>query len=125
MDAHAQANAKDVAERYVAVWNEADPHRRRAQIEALWTPDGAHISPSYEVRGYPKLEERVNNAHDRWVASEGFVFRLRDEPAAHHSVIKLRWEMIPSSGGVAESLGVDFILLDGGRIRAVYQFIEA
>ena len=125
MDAHAESNARDVAERYVAVWNEADPQRRRAQIEALWTPDGVHISPSYEVRGYAELEERVRNAHDRWVASEGFVFRLHNEPAAHHCVIKLRWEMIPAPGGAAESLGVDFILLDGDRIRAVYQFIES
>jgi hypothetical protein len=45
------AHPNDIADRYVALWNEADPDRRRAAIAALWSEDGAHIlQPPQEIR---------------------------------------------------------------------------
>ena len=44
----------------------------------------------------------------------------------HHGTLKLRWEMLPASGGDVISIGLDFLVLGGdGRIRTGYQFIEA
>ncbi|HEV2358965.1 MAG TPA: nuclear transport factor 2 family protein [bacterium] len=100
--------------------------RRRAAIREIWPEDGEHASPSYYVRGYEQLEERITRTHTRWVAAEGYRFRVREEPAQHHGVLKFRWEMVPQSGGAARSAGTDFLILgDDGRARAVYQFPDA
>ena len=72
------------------------------------------------------LESRVANAYEKWVREKGCIFRLRDGVDGHHGTIKLRWEMLPASGGEVISIGFDFLVLGGdGRIRSGYQFIEA
>ena len=44
-------SAAELAERYVALWNEPDPDRRRRMIAELWTADGLHIlQPPEEIR---------------------------------------------------------------------------
>jgi len=35
--------ATEVVDRYFAIWNEADPARRRALIEATWSPGRVHL----------------------------------------------------------------------------------
>jgi hypothetical protein len=68
----------------------------------------------------------VTDAYDKWVKEKGNVFRLRDGVDGHHGTVKLRWEMLPASGGPVISIGFDFMVLgDDGRIRTGYQFIEA
>jgi len=64
------------------------------------------------------VEDFAVRRHDRWVGADGV--------DGHHDTIKLRWEMLPASGGPVISIGFDFMVLgDDGRIRTGYQFIEA
>ena len=79
-----------------------------------------------EAIGHAGIEKRVADAYDKWVKEKGNVFRLRDGVDGHHGTVKLRWEMLPASGGEVISIGFDFMVLgDDGRIRTGYQFIEA
>jgi len=113
-----------LVDRYVAIWNEPDPALRRQSILALWTEDGAHLSQSIESYGYKALEARVGDAYEKWVKSEGFIFRRLNNIDSHHNVVKFNWEMIPADGGKAATVGLDFLILsDDGRIRCAYQFI--
>jgi hypothetical protein len=117
-------NPQDLVERYVAVWHERDAARRRAAVEALWTPDGAHFSPTLEAHGYDELAARVLRSHQRWVLEQGYAFRSAGDIHAHHSVVAFTWEMFSPAGGSVESVGQDFLLLaPDGRARAVYQFV--
>jgi hypothetical protein len=44
--------AADLAERYIALWNEPGADQRRRMITELWTEDGRHIlQPPQEIRG--------------------------------------------------------------------------
>src|SRR5262249_56209048 len=44
-------DVNDLVERYVAVWNESDPTRRRSLIADLWTEDAVHLlQPPQVVR---------------------------------------------------------------------------
>ncbi|HWT24505.1 MAG TPA: hypothetical protein VN213_13445, partial [Solirubrobacteraceae bacterium] len=44
-------SAAELAEQYVALWNEPDAHRRRGMIAKLWTEHGRHIlQPPQEIR---------------------------------------------------------------------------
>jgi len=131
-----------LADRYVAVWNEPDPAARRAGVRALWSADASHtIQPPHEIgaaaaalgvavdleaRGHAALEERVAKSHDEFVARGGFVFRPAGDAARLRDMVKLRWEMVPRTGGDAAASGLQILLLDDdGRIRLDYQFIES
>jgi hypothetical protein len=133
---------KELVERYVAMWNDADPDARSAAVRDLWAEDGAHIlqppkemlseatrigfiNPVLEARGHHELEARVTRAYEEFVASGEFRFRPRGDAAQIGDVIKLGWEMVPAAGGATAATGLEFLLLDAqGRIRCDYQFIE-
>ena len=113
-------------ERYIDVWNEPDAQQRQATIRDLWHEDARHLSRTIEAIGHAGIETRVANAYEKWVKEKGNVFRLRDGIDGHHGTIKLRWQMLPSTGGEVISIGFDFLVLgEDSRIRTGYQFIEA
>jgi hypothetical protein len=111
--------------RYVGMWHEADPQRRRAIVSELWAGDAENCSRRFAIRGLEAIVARVTRAHDEWVAQKGFVFRPVGNADALENVVKFFWEMVPRDGGPREALGLDiFVLQPDGRIRALYQFAE-
>jgi hypothetical protein len=133
-------NPIELADRYVAVWNEASPEVRRATVGALWAEDGVHslqppeevvragenldVTAVFQARGHDELTARVGRAYEEFVASGAMVFRRRGDVARVHDVVKFGWEGVADGQVVAS--GTDFLVLGAdGRIRADYQFIEA
>lgn len=134
-------DALDLADRYVALWNEPDAERRRTAILKLWTEDAIHIlqppeevrqaaaaldmGATFQARGHRELEARVARAYDQFVSPGDFMFRRRDNVARLGDVVKFSWEMVPTSGGDAAGSGLEFLVLAAdGRIRQDYQFID-
>src|ERR687897_2428928 len=101
-DAHAfveisSRSAAELAEKYMALWNEPDADRRRRMIAEVWTEDGSQIlqppqemreiaaSPgiglaaTLEARGHSELQARATTSYEHWVGSEGLSFRARDD----------------------------------------------
>ncbi len=112
-----------LVDRYISLWNESDAERRRKSIAELWVEDGAQFTRSQEIRGYQALIERVETAYEKFVKTEGFLFKLSSDIDAHHNAAKFTWEMLPAGGGEAAAVGFVFLLLgDGGRIHLDYQF---
>lgn len=115
----------DFTERYMAMWHERDPQRRREIVQNLFAEDAENASRTFVVRGLAEIVGRVARAHDQWVAEKGFVFRALRPADGHHNVLRFAWEMVPAAGGPAEARGLDiFVLRDDGRIGALYQFGE-
>jgi hypothetical protein len=111
--------------RYIAMWHEADPGRRREIVQQLWADDAENTSRRFAIRGLEAIVARVTRAHDEWVAQKGFVFRPAGNADRLGNIVKFLWEMVPKGGGAREALGLDiFVLQDDGRIRALYQFAE-
>lgn len=112
-----------LAERYVAAWNEADPHRRREAVAALWLSDGAHYVNAREVHGHAELEQRIIGSHEKWVAEKGFRFRAVPNAQRLQDTVTFNWEMLAPDGEV-RSTGLEFLRVDADdRIVADYQFI--
>jgi hypothetical protein len=132
----------ELADRYISLWNEPDPKRRRQLVTELWTDDGAQLlqppqeireiaarpgigmSATLETRGHAALAARVTSAYHEWVDRGGFHFRRRDNVDRVADVVKFNWEMVSADGEVA-GVGLAFLVLaPNGRIKLDYQFIE-
>jgi hypothetical protein len=133
----------ELADRYVSLWNEPDPDRRRQLIGELWSEDGAHflqppeemlgiaarpgigLAATLEARGHAALEARATSAYQEFVAPGAFSFRRRGHARRVADVVTFRWEMVSAEGEVA-GVGLEFLLVGpDGRIRRDYQFIES
>jgi hypothetical protein len=141
-EAMTDIDPRELAGRYVAVWNEPDPEARRKAIQELWTEGGAHVlqppqeirtaatglgftSTTLDARGHDALEVRVTRAYQEFVAPGEFTFRPRDNAARLHNVVKFDWEMVSSSDGEVAGAGLEILVIDeDGRIKTDYQFID-
>ena len=136
-------SAAELAEKYLALWNEPDADRRRRMIAELWTEDGRHIlQPPQEIRGiaarpglgmtaileargYDEIEARATSAYEHWVGSEGLSFRGRDDAERLADVVKFHWEAVAKDGEVF-GVGLNFLVLAAdGRIERDYTFVVA
>ena len=135
--------AAELAERYLALWNEPAADRRRRTIAELWTADGRHflqppqeiraiaarpglaITATLEARGPEEIEARATSAYEHWVASEGLSFRGRDDADRLGDVVKFHWEAVGKDGEVT-GVGLDVLVLGAdGRIERDYTFVVA
>jgi hypothetical protein len=118
-------SAQQLADRYLAVWNETDADRRRQSIAELWTPEGEHYAGAREVRGNVALEERIRGSHEKSVRDGGYRFRAVKDARALHDVVTFHWEMAPAESEKIAASGFIFLLVDGqGSIRVDYQFFD-
>jgi hypothetical protein len=115
-------DVQELVERYVAVWNEADPAVRRDRIRSLWAPDGTTCHRLLEARGHAAIEARVTGSWEKWLREGNHVFRP-SKVACRHNAVKFDWVMVTVPAGDVVSPGLSFLLLDPqGRIQADYQF---
>jgi hypothetical protein len=136
-------NAEQLADRFIALWNEPDPERRRRMIAELWTEDGSQVlqppqemreiaarpglgmAATLEARGHAELEARAATAYEQWVGSGQLSFRRRDDVEQLDDVVKFHWEAVSPDGEVT-AVGLDFLVLGAeARIRRDYVFIES
>jgi hypothetical protein len=130
-----------VAARYVAIWNGADPERRREGVADLWSEDALHLlqppqevyesaaglqlRPAVPAPGHDELEGRVTSAYEQFVATGQMSFRPRDDASRIGDAVKFHWEGISPSGEVL-AVGLELVILaPDGRIQTDYQFIES
>lgn len=112
----------DVARRYIAVWNEADPVARKEQVAALWATDGGYSDPFADVAGHDGIDGFIAAAQAQF---PGFRFRLTGSVDAHHDQARFGWEAGPE-GEPAPVVGFDVVVADqDGRLRHVYGFLDA
>jgi hypothetical protein len=119
------SNAKDIAQRYIHIWNETDPGARRTQVAALWTEDGTHYVKLREVHGHADLETRVATSHQTNVVEKNYTFEVAGGVEPLRDMVKFNWRMVPQAGGAIAATGsIVLLLASDGRIRTDYQFID-
>src|ERR671915_2162336 len=117
--------AEQLADRYLALWTEPEPERRRRMIAELWTEDGSQVlqppqemreiaasaglgmAASLEARGHAELEARAATSYEQWVGSAGLSFRRRDDVYRLHKVVKFHREAVSPATGPRPILEVD------------------
>jgi hypothetical protein len=129
----------ELADRYVAIWNERDPDRRRAAVKELWSAGGIQIlKPPQEIRdvaktlamqsilesrGHDELEARVANAVEQFGSK--YEFRRSGDADRLQDVMTFRWEAILRDSGEPDASGRHVFMLEpDGRIRLDYLFVD-
>jgi hypothetical protein len=111
----------ELADRYLAAWNETDPAARAAAMAALFTDDVRYSDPLVTADGVAALDATIGAVQQQF---PGFVFRLAGPVDAHHDQFRFTWELGPA-GQEAPVAGFDVAVVDAdGRIRTVLGFLD-
>ncbi|WP_405432940.1 nuclear transport factor 2 family protein [Micromonospora sp. NBC_00617] len=110
-----------LAERYIAIWNETDPARRRTQIADVWAPDARYVDPLTVAEGRDAIDATIAAVQGQF---PGMTFRLAGPVDGHHDQVRFTWELGPD-GVEAPVVGFDVAVLDGnGQLSQVLGFLD-
>jgi hypothetical protein len=115
------ADMANIVERYIATFNEADGERRRAQLEALYVPEGTYTDPHVELQGPEQIDAFIASTQERF---PGYEFRLGGPVDAHHNQARFQWHAGPAGDSEPVFVGFDVLVTDDGRVRDVYGFSD-
>jgi hypothetical protein len=104
----------------LAMWTEADRGLRRAAIEAHFHDDVRLYDPDGEYNGHDEVEGFSDSLQSRF---PGARFRLAEPPRQVANAIRAYWFFGPPERPRAVT-GMDFIILDGGKARTLYAFLD-
>jgi len=113
----------ELIDRYIAMWNETDPARRRDLIARIWTEDCSHLDPLTRVERRDGIDGLVRGVQERF---PGHRFRRTSEVDGHNGQVRFTWELAPAQGPAPVS-GTDFGTLaeDGRRLRTITAFFDS
>ena len=114
-------NTNQAVSEYLNVWNETNPERRRAAIDALYTEDCHYADPLAVVNGRDALDGLIAGAQKQF---PGFTFALAGPIDGHHAQARFTWSAAPKGAAEPVVVGFDVVILDGNRIRSVYGFLD-
>lgn len=109
-----------IARIYIATWNETDPARRRALLEASWAQDALYIDPLMRGHGHDEIDGLITAVQQRF---PGFRFSLLGQADGHGDHIRFSWQLGPE-GADGPIKGTDFIRLADGRLGEVRGFLD-
>jgi hypothetical protein len=110
-------NAADIAENYIALWNEADAGRRKAMLAQGWADGATYIDPLMKGQGHVEIDALVGAVHSRF---PGFRFDLLKPADGHGDFVRFSWGLGPDH----PIKGSDVLVVEGGKIRSVIGFLD-
>lgn len=114
-------DSQNIAENYLALWNDGDDAARRQRLADHWTADASYIDPMMAGEGRDGIADMIANARSQF---PGHGFTLRGKPDGHGNFVRFSWRLAPA-GGVAVAGGTDVVRLDeNGRISKVIGFLD-
>jgi hypothetical protein len=117
------SNVNETVVRYISVWNERDPKRRRALVAETWTEDGLYIDKHRNGAGHDEIDTMLATAQAQF---PGYRVNLISGIEAHNDFARFSY----SAGGTTEAPlyigGTDFVTLaPDGRLKTVIGFVDA
>lgn len=115
------SDLQDLAERYLATWNETDPAARRRLVDEVWAEDGSYTDPLVAAEGRDAIDATLGAVQAQF---PGLAFTLGGAVDAHHDIARFTWELGPQ-GAEALVVGFDVLVADAeGRIKQVHGFLD-
>ena len=114
-------DVKQIAHRYIELWNERAPNRRRDMLAANWTSDAKYVDPLMSGDGHDGVDALISGVQQKF---PDFRFTLIGEPNGFGEHVRFCWGLGPD--GVDSPIkGTDFaVLSQDGRIRSITGFLD-
>jgi SnoaL-like domain len=109
-----------IAERYIAVWNERNASRRHDLLASSWTRNATYVDPMMAGEGPDGIDAMIAGVQQRF---PDFEFNLLGQPDGHGNFVRFSWGLGPK-GGDAPIKGTDFVVTEDSRIRSVTGFLD-
>ena len=115
-------DVKQVARRYIELWNERTPQRRRDMLAANWTPDARYVDPLMSGDGHDGVDALISSVQQKFPE---FRFTLIGEPNGFGEHVRFSWALGPAGAADSPIKGTDFaVLSQDGRIKSVTGFLD-
>ena len=109
-----------IASRYIDLWNERTPSRRREILAANWADDAKYIDPLMSGDGHDGVDALISGVQQRF---PDFRFHLIGQPNGFGDHVRFCWGLGPE--GVDSPIkGTDFAVVSDGRIRSITGFLD-
>ena len=104
---------------YFAMWRATDPAERATLVGRTFTPEGRHVDPMADARGYAELGEMVANIHAHY---PGFTIERTSGIDQHGDQVRFAWK-VDLADGTPLVAGIDVAeLAADGRLSRVAGF---
>ncbi len=114
-------DTSSLADRYIAMWNETDPVRRRTLVAALWTETARYVDPMMSGDGHGGIDAMVQAVQDRF---PGHRFHRTTDVDGHNDRIRFGWAL-KADGAAPLAAGIDFGVIAGdGRLLSITGFLD-
>jgi hypothetical protein len=114
-------DVKQVAHRYIELWNERAPNRRREMLAANWTNDARYVDPLMSGGGHDGVDALISGVQQKF---PDFKFTLIGEPNGFGEHVRFSWGLGPD-GTDSPIKGTDFAVLSkDGRIKSITGFLD-
>ncbi|MGV3615727.1 MAG: nuclear transport factor 2 family protein [Fimbriimonas sp.] len=110
----------ELADRYLAAWNERGDAARRALIAEVYTESATYLDPLLEGQGHAGIDAMIAAAQTQF---PGHRFERKGDVDEHHDRARFAWELRDEAGTVTLS-GIDFVTLRDGRLQEVVGFFD-
>jgi len=115
-------DVKQIAHRYIELWNERAPHRRREMLAANWTSDAKYVDPLMAGDGHDGVDALISGVQQKF---PDFKFSLIGEPNGFGAHVRFSWGLGPDGAADSPIKGTDFAVLStDGRIRSITGFLD-
>lgn len=109
-----------VARRYIDLWNERSPDRRRDILAANWSSDARYVDPLMSGDGHDGVDALIAGVQQRF---PDFRFRLLGQPNGFGEHLRFSWGLGPD-GADSPIKGTDYAVVRDGRIRSITGFLD-
>jgi hypothetical protein len=116
------AFTNSVVERYGAVWNEADPGKRRELIGQTFSEDGTYLDPMLSGAGHAGIDTMIQGVQAQL---PGARVSLISGPEEHHGWVRFSWKLVLPGEDDSFIEGTDVGLIGpDGRFERMIGFLD-
>jgi hypothetical protein len=109
-----------IADRYLASWNETDVARRKTALAEVFAADATYVDPALNGEGLAGIDAMIASVHQRF---PGFRFTRIGEADGHNDRVRFSWAL--ANGDSAPVVkGTDVATVANDRLASVVGFFD-
>ncbi len=110
-----------LVERYIDLFNQTDPDRRRQGVADLFADQARYVDPNVDLAGHDQLEAFIAATQETF---PGYRFTLGSRPDRHHDQVRFTWHATAPDANEPAYIGFDVIVHSHDRIDHVLGFVD-